>query len=212
MATIEINKIDETINSDVTMLAANTFNSILYQVQDSCLNYHLQISPFSAVISIKKSFVRDKSGNTILPTKIVSTCSNQGTNSNNIKPGASDVESQFKFHQEFNILQKEQEDLLKELTIAHEHIELLKKKNEEQEKTITELLRENRSAKEATSIINKAHNDARVFYEKEKLHIFKQHKIEVKSWRRELGEMTRRHIKLEKKLEILSGEKNQFQH
>ena len=43
-------------------------------------------------------------------------------------------------------------------------------------------------------------------HEKEKLHIFKQHKLEIKSWRRELGEMTRKHMKLQKKLELLSEE------
>jgi hypothetical protein len=38
------------------------FENILKQVMDSCLNYKLEMSPFSAVISLKKSFIRDKSG------------------------------------------------------------------------------------------------------------------------------------------------------
>ena len=62
----------ESVNSEVnlnsTMLASKTFNNILEQVQTSCLNFQLQISPFSAVISIKKSFIKDKFGNELLPS------------------------------------------------------------------------------------------------------------------------------------------------
>ena len=62
----------ESINSDVNMnsmmLASQTFNYILEQVQTSCLNFQMQISPFSAVISIKKSFVKDKFGKMQLPS------------------------------------------------------------------------------------------------------------------------------------------------
>ena len=62
----------ELINSDVnlnsTMLARQSFNYILEQVQSSCLNFQMQISPYSAVISIKKSFVKEKFGKMQLPT------------------------------------------------------------------------------------------------------------------------------------------------
>ena len=199
MSAIEIKKMDEGINSDIMMLATNSFNNILYQVQDSCLNYHLQVSPFSAVISIKKSFVKDRSGSLILPPGTVSASSNR-------KLDVCDKESQAKLQQDLEILQQKHEDILTELTSAYERIELLKKKNQEQENTINELSRENRLARDATYAINKAHNDARVMYEKDKFQIFKQHKVEVKSWRRELGEMTRKHIKLEKKLKLLTEE------
>ena len=59
-------KLEENINSDKidpAMLAKQRFGDILEQVQTSCLNFQLQVSPFSAVISIKKSFIKDKSGN-----------------------------------------------------------------------------------------------------------------------------------------------------
>ena len=55
------------INSDATMIATQTFYSILNQVQNSNLNYQLQLSPFSAMISLKRSLLKDKSGNPILP-------------------------------------------------------------------------------------------------------------------------------------------------
>ena len=53
---------DELTDSDITMAATTSFNNILNQIQTSGLNYQLKITPFSAVISIKKSFVKDREG------------------------------------------------------------------------------------------------------------------------------------------------------
>ena len=63
--------------SDVnpTMLANATFDKILEQIQTSNLNFQLTLSPFSAAISLKKSFIKDKYGNILLPspsTKVIS--------------------------------------------------------------------------------------------------------------------------------------------
>ena len=65
-------KMQETVNSDLdlTMLATKSFHHIINEVQTSCLNYQFQISPFSAVISLKKSLLRDISGKALLPTKL----------------------------------------------------------------------------------------------------------------------------------------------
>ena len=54
-------------DSDVTMLASETFDEIIPKIQNSCLNFSVQLTPFSAMISVKKSFVRDKVGTVILP-------------------------------------------------------------------------------------------------------------------------------------------------
>ena len=43
-----------------TMIAEQTFDSILQQVQNSNLNFQLQLSPFSANISLKKSPIKDQ--------------------------------------------------------------------------------------------------------------------------------------------------------
>ena len=40
---------------------------MLDQIKTSNLNFHLQMSPFSAIISMKKSPVKDKSGALLLP-------------------------------------------------------------------------------------------------------------------------------------------------
>ena len=47
------------------MSASLAFNGIIQQVKMSNLNYHLQESPFSAIISLKKSFITNKYGQVI---------------------------------------------------------------------------------------------------------------------------------------------------
>ena len=54
-------------NSDTTMLASKAFHDILNRIQSSNLNFQLQISPFAALISLKKTLVKDKSGAYLLP-------------------------------------------------------------------------------------------------------------------------------------------------
>ena len=49
-----------------TMIAEQTFDSILQQVQNSNLNFQLQLSPFSANISLKKSPIKNQAGVPIL--------------------------------------------------------------------------------------------------------------------------------------------------
>ena len=56
--------IDPNISSDATA----TFENIPEQIQTSNLNFHLQRSPFSAVISLKKTLIKDKLGVSLLPS------------------------------------------------------------------------------------------------------------------------------------------------
>ena len=52
---------------NLAMLASNAFANIINQIQTSNLNYQLQLSPFSAYISLKKSLIKEKSGAPRLP-------------------------------------------------------------------------------------------------------------------------------------------------
>ena len=62
-------KIEQINSSDLnpTMLAGKMFENILHQIQTSNLNFNLQLSPFSALISLKKTLVKDKTGTPLLP-------------------------------------------------------------------------------------------------------------------------------------------------
>ena len=57
------------VNSDVftTMAATLKFDDILRTVQSSNLNFHLEISPFSAIIHKKKSLIMNKFGISLFP-------------------------------------------------------------------------------------------------------------------------------------------------
>ena len=56
-------------DSDVTMIATKQFNCIVNEIQNSGLNYSLQVSPFSALISLRKTLVKDLSGSYIFPSQ-----------------------------------------------------------------------------------------------------------------------------------------------
>ena len=59
--------------------ASGAFDWILQQILSSNLNYSLQLTPFSAVISLKKSLIKDKNGCVILPSKDIFTTSTSET-------------------------------------------------------------------------------------------------------------------------------------
>ena len=52
------------------MAVEEAFKNVLNSIQNSGLNFKIEVSPFSANISIKKSFIRDKSGFIISPGDI----------------------------------------------------------------------------------------------------------------------------------------------
>ena len=58
---------DELTDSDLAMVANAEFENILRSIRNSCLNYNLQVSPFSAIISLRKTMIKDKVGAYISP-------------------------------------------------------------------------------------------------------------------------------------------------
>ena len=53
---------DENDVTEATLTAAQHFNFIINQIRNSCLNFQLKVTPFSATISLKNSIVKDKIG------------------------------------------------------------------------------------------------------------------------------------------------------
>ena len=87
------------------------------------------------------------------------------------------------------------------------HIKQLLKENEEcrikienQSKEIKDLEFSNKTRKEVADDLNKKLSATTLKFNKEKIEISKEHKAEVKFWRKELGEETKMKIQLEKKL------------
>ena len=59
-------KMDGFVDSDYTMIAAKVFDKIVNSIRDSGLS--LQMSPFAATISLKKSLIKDKFGRSVKPS------------------------------------------------------------------------------------------------------------------------------------------------
>ena len=60
---------DGFVNSDYTMIASQIFDKIVNSIRDSGLNFSLQMSPFAATISLKKSLIKDKFGRSVKPSQ-----------------------------------------------------------------------------------------------------------------------------------------------
>ena len=187
---------NEMSDSDVTMLANDCFNKILYQVQHSSLNYQLKVTPFSATVSLKKSFVKDKAGKLLLP---------EGSNH---YPLIDYDKTYKKLQQDYLDGLRKQEKLLEDLTAAHETIELLKKTNSECIMTIKNLESDVSDARDEATMMNETYNKLRIKYECEKIEFYKQQHLEGKYWESELKIMATKHLNLERKFSTLEIESN----
>jgi len=136
------------IDSDVTMLATNSFNNILQQIQNSSLNYHLQVTPFSALVSLKKSFIKDKTGKPILPPHL------NNAARMNMQERSSDDNKKLVQLQELAQLRKQCADLSLELSKAYKTIDSLRMTNQNQIDIISDLERETKLAKESAQTLS----------------------------------------------------------
>ena len=102
------------------MAASKTLETVLNHVKSSNLNFHLQQSPFSATISIKASFVKNKAGISLTPNSW-------------LHPPHTDVEHQGEvlfLTNKINSLKETLEDAFAELTRANKDKEVLEEKVE----------------------------------------------------------------------------------
>ena len=211
-------------DTNVKMLTTKSFDYILEQIQTSSLNYQIQISPFSALISLKKSLIKDKSGRPCLPTHL-------GKSSEHVKAL---VEKNEELEKKLSILTKEHSEVIhnsaeayktvktlqnlkqdvKAETASGEHIReledelcVLRKALKCRENEILELQIANKNAKEASNKLNEVLAQNRVKFQKEKNLLVKEHRAEVKAIKKDLGNERREKVKLEMKLTNLFDEK-----
>ena len=182
---------DRSSDSDVTMFASETFYGILERIQTSKLNFSMQLTPFSALISMRKSFMTDRSGSVILPEKSQDQTICESDN--------------LQLERNLNILEKEHAKTVGDLNIAVETIKKLEQKLRHRENDIENLQLSLAKSRETTIKLNQALCDNTKKFAEEKNLIFREHKSEVKRWRKDLGEANRKHIKLEKKFELLQS-------
>ena len=153
---------------DSTMAAAIAFNNIVNLVQSSNLNFKLQLSPFSANISLKKTLLKDKSGLPSLPHINI-------TGSADVEAAALAAEN---LELKNDLAQKDKKirDLL-------ELVEKLESKNEnlknlEDMKNI-EIKKADDAKMEVIAELNNKIDNIKLAFKKEKDEIFKDHKSEL---------------------------------
>ena len=230
-STLTNEKIEKFSNSDytnTTMLASSTFDKILQEIRSSNLNFQLQVSPFSAQISLKKSLVKDRNGVLLLPPRISSDpckdsqleeCEARANKAEreletirrNYKQVIDDREEAYqKIKTLENLMNKPIksefgpeafEGLVTKVSSLENENNTLKEKIAAQNDDIEDLRKSVEVKIKVSERLKKELRENRTKVKKEKAAMLKAHKTEVKSWRKDLGEETKKRIKLEKQLE-----------
>ena len=232
MCSIKIEeKTDQIINSDSSMIATQSFFDILSRVQSSNLNYQLQMSPYSAVISLKKSLIKDKCGNPVFPQ--VSRFSS-GDDIKVLNDQKRKLESDLSnLYKQFQDLSVEYQNACNTIKVLENHItneekvvtseaahEVIKKQLviDEQLMKIGNLEEALKSKDDtlhglegtcetARSIAIKLNTelcDIKVKHAEEVEKIKKNFKGETKQWRKELGKVRSENIKLKKRISSIA--------
>ena len=219
-------------NSDeysATMLAMNAFDHIINEIQTSNLNFQMQISPFSAMISLKKSLIKAKSGalhstSFKTPTQRIPSseaviadlvakniqlekdlaCAIANDNDNRLKVKSLEEELFSKRETEDKMRLKSQDCEFLNLKIENEKYREKIKKQEEK------IIHNENMVKTKSKIIKKLNeemNEAKTKNEKENAIAKKMHKDEVKSWKKKLGNERKSKIKLKKIIDETENKK-----
>ena len=212
---------NEKINSDKTstptMLANNMFESIINHIRHSNLNFQLQLSPFSAQISLKKSFITEKSGVLRLPPPAYAAV----PNANLEKEVAALVSKNIQLENDLLKLKCDYAHSVDDCHEAHEKIrvleaEIVKKESDDapldsdyefdklkidsQAEEISGL----KSALKVKDEIAKKMSELKIKTKQESAQIERTLRSEIKSWRKELGDERKEKHKLQMKLENIT--------
>ena len=212
-------------NSDVKMVATKTFEDILNTIKNSNLNFHLQLSPFSAKISLKKSLVCDKFGSPLLPN-LVDDGKPLIERNHQLELEIVQLESRYEsLAQQYNsacLMIKSFEDQIKSHNMEAAHavsecqvvidqlknrisqLELVERAGETE---IEDLKRRIKKSDEVAIRLNRELNNIRLRNQDEKVVMKKDHKIQLKSLKKTIGKLTGENLRLKKLKEQAAIEK-----
>ena len=195
------------------MLALNTYESVIDQIRSSGLNFQLQLSPFSAQISLKRSLVKERSGVLRCPPPLKKEPSvhdhenwRENLSNNQIESFKNELNKLIIENTKCNEKLKEQEAEICTLKIENTKCEETLK---EKEAEIFDLEKIVKVKNEVANRLNQQLRELKIKHETEIVSIKKMHKAEVKSWKKELGEERREKVNIEKKLEEVNLVKNE---
>ena len=164
--------------TDVKMLANATFNEVISQIQDSCLNYTMQITPYSAMISIRKSFLTDRSGSTVMP---------------------------FKAQESVVTVEKKYLETVDDLKRAREKIQCLERTIVDRDETIAVLNTDLKNERKTTVNLNKELCNTNMKLKNERNATYNDLEADIEIWKKELSDMNIKHNILQNKFESLTA-------
>ena len=129
------------------MTASETFENLLKQVQSSYLNFKIELSPFSAIIHLKKSYIKNQQGIPLLPPP------DQDHAMVAPNAGDSDVRVQ-ELVMENESLKLKLNAAMKETEKCNDVIEKLKNQNEQKQQEIESLILNNKELENETKTLS----------------------------------------------------------
>ena len=178
------------------MNATKVFQDLISDIQTAGLNFKINLSPFSATISLKNSLIKDRHGRVQIP----STFSSAIQLSEVSKLSAENEElKQINTNLELTVT-----SLKADLVKANDEVKARTTDEKSKSRTIQDDLILNNHIQEVNRLKN--HNEnLKDKFKKQTAELRKSFKAEIKDGRRELGEERRQKMKVENKLnEILS--------
>ena len=180
---------DELTDSDLAMVANAEFENILRSIRNSCLNYHLQVSPFSATISLRKTVVKDKAGAYIIPRH----CEDISLQRENTV-----------LEDKLNSLRRKYEELLSSYSTANENITLLQNSIKDRDNIIIDLMSTNKEERKVVETLELELSEKAARFQEEKHLILTEHQKEVNEWNQDFSKCMSSHRRLEEKYQKLS--------
>ena len=179
-------------DSDLTMVANKHFDTILSSVGRSCLNYSIQVSPFSATISLRKTLAKDRTGASIIPSHVYE---DKSLHLANEKSALED---------ELRSLRIKYEELLSTYASTNNNLTLLQNSLKERDSIILDFIAAKKADQKVVEDIQAelCWNKAR--FKEEVSCILKERNDDVILWRQEFDKIMTNHRNLEYKYQNLS--------
>ena len=169
------------------MLANKHFESVLSSVRNSCLNYSIQVSPFSATISLRKSIVKDRTGSYIVAPP---TFEEKNCNLRNEKAA---------LVAEISSLHSKHEELLSNYASTNETIIFLQNSIKDRDDMIQDLLASKKADRKVTEDLQAELFNNKAEFQEKMFCISEKHNNEVILWKEGLDQVINNHRMLETK-------------
>ena len=182
------------------MDATETLQYLVHMIQKSNLNFKIELSPFSAKIVLKNTFITDKNGNRQMPCRhaeVDQFLAQEDVIKKlrvDLEQSANDCEETYQIKEN---LEKQLEIMNNKLAQAEKRIQNIKKETNNNDNAtkdlkqeVTELKIQNKTQRQIAVKLRNEVNETKSEALKKTSDLKKEYKSEIKSWRKDLGDKT----------------------